>query len=165
MYLPLHPPPTTPPHPLHSILLIMLVIGRYKWWLACNFICNLSPHPHPPTPPAQKLPAFCFVVFLSVVLPMSLSRSENSPLSMSLHSRCNCNGNAQSCNLTATPYVCDCDSATYTEGNHCESCMANRFHSNAQSDCQGECDCEAAGVLDAMQMCDMVRRHLLGLLY
>ena len=62
--------------------------------------------------------------------------------------------------MSSTPYVCDCDSGTFTEGNQCERCASNRFHNNAQFDCQGQCDCQEEGVVNATQMCDMVSLNL-----
>ncbi|KAL8622355.1 hypothetical protein ACOMHN_041683 [Nucella lapillus] len=68
--------------------------------------------------------------------------------------RCNCNGNAISCNMSASPYVCDCANSTNTQEDRCQKCHSNRFRQLAQFDCQGTCVCEMSGVQNPQQKCD-----------
>ncbi|XP_071962430.1 usherin-like isoform X2 [Antedon mediterranea] len=42
---------------------------------------------------------------------------------VTISARCNCNGHATSCDLSQSPYVCNCLIASYTQGDQCSECL------------------------------------------
>ncbi|XP_076461007.1 uncharacterized protein LOC143293708 [Babylonia areolata] len=140
---------------LHGSLEIVLPNSENKSMTCQNMVCSVDL-----SVAAQDMSPAVFAT--RVMRQFNLTYSDTSPQAsppvvlthLVVTGRCNCGGNAASCNITASPYVCDCDSDTHTKDQRCQTCVDNRFRQPAQFDCQGICNCSDAGVVNKQQMCD-----------